>query len=344
MFVEKSVFRLCALLLFLPLALSAQLVEEHFDYPLSNSLNLANGGSGQWEGHWYREKGLDVIIEPGSLLVEGLEGTAQGEHLGVVYRAQGIRYNRSFTPIEDDGNSLWVSVIMEYLPEAHPNNVGNITLLKNGQQALTFGRKFGNEKFGVVWPGAGNYNTDKDTDGLHWLVLRVKFSGDANPERVWLWVDPTPNEVPDSLSADLFIGENSQPALRLNNGLDGVQIKVEGTPPLDMRYDALLMGRSFSDVAPFSSANHSVDLPFEQIHFSPNPTDGIGQLTIQTKATFEASIHIYDLMGRSVLQLSPQSFPNATSVPIDLSGLPAGLFQCCLEGDGWRKCLGVVRG
>lgn len=327
-------------------SISAQLFSETFDYPRYNSLNLSEGGLGSWEGHWYREKGLDVILKPGDLVHPAWPEEENGTHLEAIFRGNPIRFNRSFPLIEDDGQALWVSVLMEFLPGAHPNNVGNITLLRNGSQVLTFGRKFGNQRFGLVWPGATNYNSDIPTEGLHWVVMKLQFSGNSEPENAWLWIDPLPNEIPEEASAALAVPTSGGPQLRLNQGIDGVQVKVEGTPPLEMRFDRLLFGRSFAEVSPLTlSSFHATEPALTHLQVFPNPASDFCTLEFEPAVNFTGQWKLYDLSGKPFAVQPTGLYPEGRRQRLlfELGNYPAGWYQVCLENANRRSCTPIIK-
>lgn len=297
------------------LSQSETTVYEPFDYALLTPLNWAEGGEG-WETEWNRAVGDDIIIREGNLPYQDW-GSEPGNHLSIDFVRAGLRYDRKIELIPDDGGTLWASVIMNFLPGNNANNVGNITLTRNGNQVFTFGQKYGNQRFGLVWPGATQYNTDIPTEGLHWVVVKIQFSGDNGPEQAWLWVDPPTEAEPLEAEADLAVPQAGFPNLTLNFGIDGVQVKAEGNAPLRMDMDELRLGRSFSAVNPFvvtSTANPEL---VSHIRLFPNPASGTVQLSGLQE---QGQLFIYDLNGK-VVHAQPVSAGTA-SIPVQR--LPSG--------------------
>ena len=294
------------------LAANAQvLVHEPFDYAPKNPIWCSDGGTG-WDVAWSRLTGDDAIYEATDL---DTAGTAMGTHALLPFELAGMRYNRNIPLIADDGQSLWMSVWMDFAAGANPNNVGNITLLRNGDQVYTVGRKFGNERFGFVWPGATGYNTDVPTAGLHWVVTKIEFSGDNGAESAYLWIDPAgvDAENPPALAdADLAVTPSSSPALRLNAGINGVQLKNEGTPPLFLGLDELLLGRTFADVAPTLVGTREVPALTGTYSISPNPTDGDVQVQFTLPQADRLQFRVVDGNGRVVFRRAAAAYAGGT--------------------------------
>ena len=326
------------------LSLSAfgQFLHEPFDYAPKNPIWCSGGGTG-WIGEWSRETGDDAIYEANDLdTIDNETGT----HALLPFELAGMRYNRRIPLIADEGQTVWMSVWMKFAEGANPNNVGNVTFTRNGNQVFTIGRKFGNQKFGFVWPGAGNYNTDVDTEGLHWVVARIEFSGNNAAESVWLWIDPIIDGTtpPDDASANLMIDASSSPSLRLNTGIDGVQLKNEGTPPLFMGLDELLLGNTFLEVAPMLTSTTTPTTFFGELTVLGNPVADQLTYRLRLPGTQRLQARIVDASGRTVYA-SPYETLGAGAhemqVPV---AFPAGLYLLQLtDGQAAQSVRFVVR-
>ena len=316
--------------------LDTPLLRESFDYAEYNPLWCAESPDSNWKGEWSRIKGDDVIIRQGNLDYNGW-GTAWGNHVSIPFISAGIRYNRPTELIADDGQVLWASVMMEFKAGNHPNNVGNITLLKSGSQVFTFGRKYGNELFGFIWPpNVGAYNTNIPTDGLHWVVVKIQFSGDSGEEKAWMWIDPPANMEPDSSSANLIVPEAGKPALRINDGIDGVQIKAEGVAPLRLAMDELRLGRSFESVNPFLATGLSDELFPGTIKLIPNPVAENLEIHIQMTYPQHLTFELYTTDGRQLHTFLPQRYEaGIMKIQLSLSQLhiAPGLYLLRVKGE-----------
>ena len=328
--------------LFCYLGTTAQvLVHEPFDYAPKNPVWCSDGGTG-WDVDWSRVTGDDAIYEAGDLdTTSGVVGT----HALLPFELAGMRYNRNIPLIADDGQDLWISVWMDFAEGAHPNNVGNITLLRNGDQVYTFGRKFGNERFGLVWPGATGYNTSVPTEGRHWVVTKIEFSGDNGAESAYLWIDPpgaTAGMPPAPADADLAITPGSSPALTLNAGINGVQLKNEGTPPLFLGLDELLLGRTFADVAPTIVSTNTPQVRFGELSIQPNPATTTVQYQLTLTQPQRLRTRLLDVAGRTVHQSAAESYAAGThrrTLPIDVA---PGLYVLQLAGEAGTQSSRIV--
>ena len=350
---KSSVVILCFLTLLLPLALGAQdggnvIVRETFDYAPLNPLFCIGDTTAGFLNEWTREIGDDAIIRRGNLVTTG-ESDGGSHRAALEFRRAGIRYNRAIPRIQDDGDELWLAVDMDFRPGSVANNVANVTLTRAGNQAIAVGRKFGNRKIGLVFPGAGGYNTAVDAEGLHRLVLRIRFSGDTGNEEAWLWVDPTDFNAagePTDVSADLFIGTDAAPALRLNIGLDGVQLKNEGTPPLFVDYDNLVLARTYAATDPdFSTSTLSPTVANLPLTVYPNPTGGPLTVSWQMPAAGALTLALYDGAGRRVAQRPTRPFTaghHTLSLDREVTDLPAGSYLLQMSSARLRGAAQVV--
>ena len=341
------------LLLLLPALVSAQaevIARETFDYAPLNPLFCIGDTTGGFLGAWTREIGDDAIVRRGNLR-EAAEGSPVSHRGSLEFVRAGIRYNRPITRIQDDGDELWLAVDMDFRPGSVANNVANVTLTRAGNQAIAIGRKFGNRKIGLVFPGAGGYNTEIDAEGLHHLVLRIRFSGDTGNDEAWLWVDPTEfNDAgePTDDSADLFVGTDANPALRLNIGIDGVQLKNEGTPPLFVDYDNLILARSFAATDPdfmvSTAAPARLNLPLTVF---PNPATGPVTVSWDMPVADALGMKVYDANGRLVIGRGAWYYPAGRQSVVladDLNDLPAGTYVLQLSSANYRGTTRMVIG
>lgn len=311
-------------------------VYESFDYPAFNPLECKEGGKG-WTSPWTRVTGDDLITRAENLPVAG-SPMRTGSHCAIEFVNAGLRYNRSIDLIRDDGQVLWAGVIMEFMPGNNANNVGNITLLRNGNQVFTFGQKYGSQQFGVIWPpNVTNYNTNVNTQGLHWVVLKIQFSGDNQEEQAWLWIDPDPLTEPQAATADLTVPKAGAPSLTLNFGFDAVQIKAEGVAPLRMAMDELMMGRSFEAIKPFS-ATTAIESPLiSDFSVFPNPASDLLQLSFDLAQAMDLNLHIISMDGRVVYTEKLSRLgngPHTHQVDLASAALAEGCYVLQVEGEG----------
>ncbi|MEM9258263.1 MAG: T9SS type A sorting domain-containing protein [Bacteroidota bacterium] len=328
-------------------AQSDVLVYESFDYADYNPMFCLGDTTNGWLGSWSREIGDDGIIQKGDLF--NAETLPVSGRASLEFVRAGIRYNRAIEPIEDNGQALWIAFEVDFLPGSAANNVGNVTFTKGGNQVFTVGRKFGNRKIGLVWPGVGNYNTNVDAEGLHRLVVKIQFSGNVGEEQAWLWVDPETfgsDGEPTVATADLRVPSGGLPGLRLNQGFDGVQLKVEGNPPLKVDFDNLILGKTYAAVDPaFIVSTSGPQIQTFPLQVVPNP--GIGLLTLQwdMPRTAPLEISVMDLRGRGLLRLPARNYSaGLRTMDLDLRqyGLPTGSYLLRLSSPGYQTSAKII--
>ncbi|MEL7163653.1 MAG: T9SS type A sorting domain-containing protein, partial [Bacteroidota bacterium] len=305
---------------------------------LNGLFELAGGSEQGWTGSWQRAIGDDAILRRGNLEVNDFNLGEDGTRASLEFIRAGIRYNRRMERLRDDGQEIWASVIMDWRPTTVGNNVGNVTLTRNNEQVLSFGRKFGNRRIAIVLPGGVSFETSTPAEGRHLLLLKIEMSGDGGTERAFLWVDPPleqPTGGPDVVSADAATPTGR---FNLNDGIDGVQLKVEGTPPLAVEYDRLVIGGSFRAVLPgFTVANANREQRAWQFYVLPNPTAGAVTVNWTSTSVDNYTLALYDAGGRLLRRFNERRYPaGPQSQVLDLAalGLPAGTYFLRLRGDG----------
>ena len=309
--------RLIFILLLLNFLANAQLyIHEPFDYADLNPLDWATGGAG-WSGEWTRGTGDDIIVRAENLPYLNLNDS-EGNYLAAHYEVVGLRYHRPLVSVPDTGQVIWIAFLMREDEASNPNSVSNITLTKGGNQVFSIGKKFGNERFGLVWPNAPNYNSTINVEGLHWVVTKLQFSGNNQSESAWMWIDPDPeSDEPLDSEADLAVPQPGMTDLNINFGFDGVQVKVEGNGPVYADFDELRIGTSFTDVNPFASTSiEQVSKP-ESILVYPNPTRSIIHLDLPEPQ--EVTISLFDTSGKLVRTFIQQSSESNFRLPDHLS-------------------------
>lgn len=312
---------------------------ETFDYAPLNPIFCLGDTTNGWAGPWLRETGDDAIIRRGDLrIITPQPGFSHKGSLPFV-RA-GIRYNRRLAEVvRDNGEVIWLAFDIDFRPESAADNVGNVTLTRGGGQVLSVGRKYGNRKIGLAWPGAGNYNTDIEAEGAHRLVVKIQFSGDTGDEQAWLWVDPdTTNGEPRPETADLTVPSDNLPGLRMNIGFDGVQLKNEGVPPLRTDYDNIFLGRTYKDVDPdFVVSENNPTAGRIPLSVSPNPSAGPLTARWSLPTATKLNVMVFDATGRMVKALPARIYSagdNALEFLKSTDVLPAGTYQLSIRGPG----------
>lgn len=322
------------------------LVREQFDYAAFNPLFNLMGGDRGWDGPWVRSVGDDAILRRGSL--GSMVDNSVGTYASLEFVRAGIRYDRDINRIQDDGKVLWLAFDINFAPGSVANNVGNVTLTRAGNQVFSVGRKFGNRKIGLVWPGASGYKTDVDAEGLHRLVVKIQFSGDTEEEKAWLWVDPdsfNASGEPMESEADIAVPQPGMPPLRLNIGIDGVQLKVEGTPPLKVGYDNLVLARSFAaTAADYVVSNRPTYSSMVPLTIYPNPSPGPVTVSWFQPRSEQVVLRVTDSSGRLVAKHQPGLLPvgqQVISLPA-LEQLPSGSYFLLLSSPSFSSRASLI--
>ena len=315
---------------------SQLLIHEPFDYADLNPLDWAAGGTG-WTNDWTRGTGDDIIVRGGNLPYLNLNET-DGNFLAAHYEVVGLRYNRAITPIADNGQTVWISFVMRVDPGSNPNSVANITLTKGSNQVLSIGQKFGNQKFGLVWPNAPNYNSNVIVEGLHWVVVKLQFSGTNQTEQAWQWIDPDPDAgIPQEDNADLAVPQAGMTDLKINFGFDGIQVKVEGNGPVYADFDELRLGATFADVNPFSMVDTEEPTNVEPLLIFPNP--GSRQFQLQLPDAAPARVQVINQSGQLVWEGQVDHSTSTIQLPREL---PQGIYMVTVRGKGFQRSAKLV--
>ena len=317
-------------------------VTEPFDYAPFNGMFAQDGGTG-WTTVWNRAIGEDAIFLRGDLSTETIAAEEGGTRALLRFVRAGIRYNRRFEGIReaDDTGDLWFSAVLNWEDGGPSNNVGNVTVTYNDEQVFSFGRKFGNRRIAIVLPGGTNFETPVVAEGTHHLVLKLKWSNDGSREQAFLWVDPPMAGNRIELAESTADAATPTNAINLPNGINGIQLKVEGTPPLTVEYDHFRMGNSFQAILPdFTNSLSEVGPAELQMQLSPNPAAGVTRLSWQQPhAADRVAIELYTLQGSRIAVLTERPAPagsNYFDIPVSELNLKPGAYLVRYTGRGLR--------
>ena len=239
------------------LVASAMAVEESFDYPTGDSLAGKAGGSG-WAGPWESINFTgSATVEAGGVASDALL-KATSQHVAVVNRQL-----RRELPADygDDGRDYWLgfwSVTDGSVGGTVSRFVLGSSQLGTGGGAaelVQIGRAFGQDNLQI--PGIGAAAGVVATEG-HFYAVKVVTNGTADPDSVYVWVDPALDATPSASSAALA-GVRSLTDWRY------VGLKVAGGAGVTTRYDDVEAGLTFAEIVP----DDLIDLP------PPPSTDAI---------------------------------------------------------------------
>ncbi len=299
------------------------IVCEDFELAVMNPLECSDLSGYGWTGAWRREIGDDVIISDRDLCPESVD--CDGNHSLSAHQVRaGLRYERSMGTIRDQGQTVWMSVLMDFDAGSDAEGVITVALQRGSLQELSVGKKFGNQLIGLVWPEASNYNTDIPAEGLHWLVLRIDFSGDSEGEKVWLWVDPSPTATPSTDNADIAVPQAGMSDIKINAGINLVQIKAEGRAPQLADIDDIKIGASFQAVSP-ALVTSIQTVQRDILRSYPTPTSGMVYVEVPVSERIDG-VALHSLGGELIYEWAMSDMSSADGrIEIFLpSHLPSG--------------------
>ena len=250
-------------------------VAESFDYPAGDSLTGKTGGSG-WASAW------EAINFSGSATVEtgGVESQpllkATSQHVAVVNRQMRRELPSDYG---DDGRDYWLG-FWSVTDGSVGGTVSRFVLGRNdlgtggggAAELVQIGRSFGQDNLEI--PGIGAAAGVLATEG-HFYAVRVATNGTADPDSVYVWVDPALDAAPRASTASLA-------GVRDMTDWRYIGLKVAGGAGVTTRYDDIEAGLSFDEIVP----DDLVDLPpppsndaiaFDQFNYTPGtPLVGSG--------------------------------------------------------------------
>ena len=107
-------------------------------------------------------------------------------------------------------------------------------------QLAQIGKSFGGNDLVIVNNGSA---PGVSTDTTNWLVAQIVTNGSAEPDQIYLWVNPDPSAMPAQDTAAI-VGTAD-----LTNW-NALGFKVEGGVGVTAKWDDILLGNTFGDVVP----------------------------------------------------------------------------------------------
>ncbi len=325
------------------------LAQDRFTYGAGESLTGQGFADGQWAGPWQSTGSLPDggILSPGNVASE-LPVAVKGNKITLANtQGSNVRYVRLLdTPVEDDGNEYWLSVLMNFGSTADGENVGqlflyNSTFTSPADQRLAIGKNF-NEGgrlgfFDRDQGGSGVINSEIFAREEAWLVMKLKMSGDAEADSAWLWLDPDP----ESVELDTAMAITKVASISMNDGFDGIFLKSEGTPPLATEFDEIRLGTTYASVSPTGEDGGGGGGPVlgledaladNRIRNYPNPFYTSTTIVYTLSRPVHTQLSILTLHGKEVRTLENRTSPAGTYEVswdgTDASGnkLPTGMY------------------
>jgi hypothetical protein len=258
----KNIYYFISFALLFTSTISAQaqvIASEDFNYTVGSTIGGANGGTG-WGGPWTIITGNNKTVIADSIK-NFRTGKATGTVLDVNFppSAGNVRMERALaTPITDNGNTYWFGVDAAY-EGAAGNNVNVVALVNTAAtvaagaagQLILIGKQPASTGTGFLGlgtpPSTAIVTQKKKIQDTYWMVVKVKFSGNAAADTVYLFLNPDPAMEPVNSKADVVYTV----ATGLNAGFNGIYVKVEGTPTgLRAKYDNMILGNTYADIIP----------------------------------------------------------------------------------------------
>jgi hypothetical protein len=267
--VKKLLIRLTLAVLIIafitPAVFSELVVFEPFDYEvgdLEDTFGVLDWGWDQWwindtkVGDIACEVAEDSLIHPGYPTMEVV-----GNHAIVLNGGDGGGFEgrRIFY---DDGMSIWFSFLYQYVPGSEWGGIGLFFYDEVDEEFAAYVDLWGG------YPGLSTYYVGGDAQradvddplAVQWVVVKAETSGSPDTtEMIYMWVDPSADNVPDTATADVAMEYN------IVDGTTTQQIHIMGFGiPIAYRIDNIKIGTDFFDIS------HAP--PCEMARY-PNPTN-----------------------------------------------------------------------
>ncbi len=320
------------------------IAREQFRYPPGEILTGLGSAGDQWAGPWTVASGGggQAIVEEGSVSANGLS-TLDNKINFVNNSSSNTRYERRLsTAISDDGNGYWFSFIAD---EEIPGDGVAQGGFSNGSEALVlFGKKFGPTNISILDIAANpqiTEDTEAQADPATWYVIYTKFSGDAEQDSIYLWLNPDPTTPPGLETADATLFTTS-----LNDGFDAIFFRTEGGDGGCYLVDEIHFGTTFESIVPVGEGSGPVTGLDQllnnafKLHNHPNPFFNTTTISYHLQRPGKVRLSIFNLQGREVSILyegqRSQGTHKVTWDGSDNSGnkLAAGMYLYRLQSQG----------
>lgn len=307
---KKFTFFILFSLMAFAFSTTAQVIAvESFDYTAGAALEGSGAANDYWSGAWENIGNLSTntaVIAAGSMVVNGVPTLGNKAKLDYTNNATQIRMIRKLkAPIASDGGTFWACFMMQSDNLDRLNNVANFsfintTITQAAGQRVGFGRIYGGGKLGIVTPpgGAARLSTTDDA-GLNWIVVKVETTGNTDPDKIWMWINPNPASEPVAELADI---ETTTPHLKA--GIDAVMLKVEGQgadqQPIAVTFDELRLARTYTALVPVGTSVKEFEQDELGISLYPNPFNDVLNISYTVNEPSHIKITLFDATGRVV--------------------------------------------
>ncbi len=221
---------------------------EPFSYTASENLDGQGERVDGWGGPWVQTSGDDIIVEEGS--IETSFAVFEGNKAYANFTTDVIQYDRKLSDrFPDDGSSVWLSFLMDVRSATSIFAESKLVLMDGEDEMIGFGRIGGLGLYGVSAepvPAVSQLASEAEA----WIVARIDFSNDDQPETIRVWLNSeTPEVQPSDDFADITINANANNAVSINNGFDGVRITASGLAGVEFAVDEVRLGFSYAEVS-----------------------------------------------------------------------------------------------
>jgi hypothetical protein len=288
-------------------------ITESFDYTVGGTLNGKGTRTAGWAGAWAMTGGMDVAkIEAGSLipLLVNVPGSAGGKlnfDKANVTTSTVYSYLREFDkPFTDDGKQLWFSYLYDVKKDNYSlNNNGGFDLMSGTADQLYVGRMFNLNTFGLFTGGTNIFSTVSSTDTVNWVVVGIFMSGNTGREKVYLFINPAPNAMPDTAKAVAKATIPNIPAA----GLTALRLKIGGVSN-KASFDEIRFRPTFAGL--LSSTKESAFSQVMSVDAYPNPFIHETALDFTLVKPSRITLSVYDATGRLIDQKNQGDRPVGT--------------------------------
>ncbi|MEL7006804.1 MAG: T9SS type A sorting domain-containing protein, partial [Bacteroidota bacterium] len=212
----------------------------------------------------------------------------------------------------------------------------------DGEPLIIFGKKFSDATVSILdigGGGGGTSQTSVNVSETSWFVTFVQFSGDAEADSIYLWLNPDPTVAPSLASADASMASTA-----LNDGFKEIFFRTEGGVA-DYFVDEIYFGISFESVAPvggdtgpIAGVEDVINNQFSMYNY-PNPFAQSTTIKYSLSKAGSTQLSIVNLQGQQIITLKEENnLPGEYTVEWDgrdESGnkLPTGIYFYRLTQD-----------
>jgi hypothetical protein len=235
-------------------------VRESFAYPVGSYLDTLGTAANGWGGPWIIDTSnshnfnLSVVSDTS---FDYADLAFAYPHIGNSLLSQSpgnwasARYFRPLSQTwPDSKGQYWVSYLFQTASTPSSNTYYLFKLFSGSNELLALGKGGGGTTYscGSGWPGGSgsDVSTTVDQGGPIWIVAMIDLTGNSTSDasaRTFMWINPDPSKAPDTNLADVKRYSN------FSAGFNKVAIEFGGADTMNIGYDEIRLGTSFTDVS-----------------------------------------------------------------------------------------------